>query len=387
MRILMVVLNRVGRGSYWRAFFPSRILASRGHDVTVMAMSPHARLHGSERIEDGVRLIETPDLLCGSLRSGWDPWDTLWRMAWIRGHSFDIVHAIETRPVVLFPALLARRRGAKLVLDWADLFGRGGSVEERTNVLTRTALRPVETFFESNFRLQADGTAVISTYLRQRAIDLGVPQETILYLPNGADAKNLVPMSKIEARRILGWPEDIPIIGYIGAIFKRDADLMLEAFHLVRQARSNAQLLLLGYFNVPIEKQFADPSAIQRTGPIDREAVRLYLAACDLCWLPMRDSIANRAREPLKTRDYMCVGRPVVITEVGDAAELVRKGEFGLVAGDNPEDLAIKVLTLLDQPALCATMGINGRGLAETECSWEQFTDKLEQFYLRVLRA
>ena len=163
MRILMIVLNRVGKGSYWRAFFPSQILASRGHDVTVMAMSPHARLHGSERTENGVRLIETPDLLCGSLRSGWDPWDTLWRMAWIRGHSFDIVHAIETRPVVLFPALLARRRGAKLVMDWADLLGRGGSVEERTNVLTRTALRPVETFFESNFRLQADGTIVMST--------------------------------------------------------------------------------------------------------------------------------------------------------------------------------------------------------------------------------
>ena len=78
-------------------------------------------------------------------------------------------------------------------------------------------------------------------------------------------------MSKTEARRILGWPEDIPIIGYIGAIFKRDADLMLDAFDLVRQARSNAQLLLLGYFNIPIEKQFADPSAIQRTGPIDRD--------------------------------------------------------------------------------------------------------------------
>ena len=227
----------------------------------------------------------------------------------------------------------------------------------------------------------------MSSLLRQRAIDLGVAADEILFLPDGADIENLRPIPKAEARRILGWPDNIPIIGYIGAIFKRDARLMADAFDLIRQAQPNAQSLLTGYFNMPLEKMVADPAAIRRTGRIPGDQISLYLAACDVCWLPMCDSIANRGRYPLKVKDYMCVGRPVVITDVGDVADLVRQGRFGLLAEDNPADVAHKILTLLSQPALGETMGQKGRWLAETECTWEQFTDKLEQFYLRVLRS
>ena len=386
MQILMIVLNRVGKGSYWRAFFPSQVLASRGHNVTLMAMSPYSRLRGHERVENGVRLIETPDLLWGSLRSGWDPWDTLWRMAWVRNRQFDIVHAVESRPIVLFPALLAQRQGAKLVMDWADLFGRGGSVEERPNVLVRAILRPIETYFENRFRLQADGTIAISKFLYQRVLNLGVSPDRVLHLPNGADVENIYPIPKDEARRMLGWPRDIPVIGYIGAIFKRDADLMMRAFHLLREACPDARLLLLGYFNLPTEKQFTDPNAILRTGTISREEIRLYLAACDVCWLPMCNSLANQAREPLKMKDYMCAGRPVIATNVGDAAELVREGRFGLLATDSPQDVADKTIRLLRDPALCEIMGQNGRHLVESRYTWEHFTDRLEQFYSHILR-
>lgn len=387
LRILMIGFTQVGKGTYWRFNHSSQILARRGYDVTMMAMSRHSHLSWHERTENGVRMIETPDLLFGSLRSGWDPWDTLRRVAWVRSRDFDLVHAVEARPVVLFPALVAQRRGAKLVMDWADFLGRGGSVEERPNRLVRAVLRPVETYFEDNFRTRADGTIVMSSLLRQRAIELGVPADEILFLPDGADIENLRPIPKTEARRILGWPDGIPIIGYIGAIFKRDAELMADAFDLIRQVQPNAQLLLTGYFNMPIEKMVADPTAIRRTGRIPGDQISLYLSACDVCWLPMCDSIANRGRYPLKVKDYMCVGRPVVITDVGDVADLVRQGRFGLLAEDTPADVAHKVLTLLSQPALGETMGQMGRRLAETECTWEQFTDKLEQFYLRVLRS
>ena len=152
LRILMIGFTQVGKGTYWRFYHSSQILARRGYDVTMMAMSRHSHLSWHERTENGVRMIETPDLLFGSLRSGWDPWDTLRRVAWVRSRDFDLVHAVEARPVVLFPALVAQRRGAKLVMDWADLLGRGGSVEERPNRLVRAVLRPVETYFEDNFR-------------------------------------------------------------------------------------------------------------------------------------------------------------------------------------------------------------------------------------------
>ncbi|MGH2521892.1 MAG: hypothetical protein ACRDH2_05250, partial [Anaerolineales bacterium] len=104
MRALLIVFNQTGKGTYWRALHFGRRLAQRGHCVTLMAMSQNARLWISQQEADGVRVIETPDLLPGSLRSGWDAWDALCRVLWLRGRAFDLVHAFEARPVVLLPA-------------------------------------------------------------------------------------------------------------------------------------------------------------------------------------------------------------------------------------------------------------------------------------------
>jgi len=176
----MLVFNAVGKGTYWRAFHLARHLVLRGHQVTLMAMSKRRRLSLSVRVDEGVTIVESPDLLWGPLRSGWDLWEASRRIQWLRGHRFDLVHAFEARPTVLLPALYMQdRQKTPLVMDWCDWFGRGGSVEERPNRLVRTLLRPVETFFEEHFRTRAAGTTVICTTLYQKAVELGVPPETM----------------------------------------------------------------------------------------------------------------------------------------------------------------------------------------------------------------
>ena len=208
MRVLLIVFNQVGKGTYWRAFHLGRFLAQRGHEVTLLATSPQARFRLNKRDVEAISLVETPDLLSGSLRSGWDLWNAVRRIAWLRKQSFDLIHAFETRPVVLLPALVARRRDARLIFDWCDWFGRGGSVEERANPWVRTVLRPVESFFEERFRTQADGTTVINSFLRQKAIDHGVPEARILVLPNGAELEGIRPGDRNAARQRLGMSPD-----------------------------------------------------------------------------------------------------------------------------------------------------------------------------------
>ncbi len=389
MRILMLLFGTEGKGTYWRALYLARGLARRGHHLTVLATSRTRRLHFSVRsdAQAGVTLVESPDVLWGSLRSGWDLWNVISRIAWTRKWHFDLVHAFESRPVSILPALYwQRRRQARLVLDWCDWFGRGGSVEERPNPFIRATLRPIETFFEEHFRARADGTTVINTTLRQKAIDLGVPPQTILLLRNGSDIENLYPRPQSEARRAIGLPVDEPIIGYVGAIFHRDADLMARAFDLVCAAR-RARLLLIGYCNLPVERLVKSPESVIRTGHLCYNELGLYLAACDVCWLPLRDSGANRGRWPLKLNDYMAVGRPVVTTAVGDMITFFQKYPIGLLARDDPQDLADKVLALLDDPQQRETMGRQARHLAETVFSWDRLAEPLESFYHNVLEG
>ena len=70
----MILYNQTGNGTYWRAIGFAKMLAQRGHAVTLICTSPCARLRSPERGVDDVRLVEMPDLLNGSLRSGRDAW-------------------------------------------------------------------------------------------------------------------------------------------------------------------------------------------------------------------------------------------------------------------------------------------------------------------------
>ena len=252
----MICFGVTGKGTYWRALELARGLAKSSHTVTVMSTSRDQSWRCVTKADQqaGVTLVETPDWMPGPLRSGWDPYNSIARLRWGRNQQFDLVHAFESRPTVIYPALAWQRRGAKLVMDWCDWFGKGGSVEERPSPIVRAVLRPVETYFEDHFRTRAQGTTVINSTLHQRAIDLGIPARSIFQLPNGSDVDLLRPVPQDEARRQLGWPQDVPVIGYIGALFQRDALLMAQAFDQVRQREPRARLLLAGYCNVEVER-------------------------------------------------------------------------------------------------------------------------------------
>jgi hypothetical protein len=164
---------------------------------------------------------------------------------------------------VLLPALYLKHvRHIPLIMDWGDWFGRSGAVEERPNALWRTVLRPVETFLEERFRKQADGTLVICEALYRRAVGLGVSPETILKLPSGADVDSLRPPEMLTSRRTLNLPADILLIGYLGAIFQRDAQLMAQAFDLIHATQPRSRLLLVGYVNAPVEQMMKAPSLL-----------------------------------------------------------------------------------------------------------------------------
>ena len=203
MRILMLNHNVsfVGGGTFFRAFELGRFLVKRAHHVTVLASSASQIFQFKSRKVDGVHLVEGPGLLPTRWRFGYDYYEALRRIQWISHSDFDIVHAFDNRPTVVYPALLAKRRGACLIMDWCDWFGRGGSVEERPNPLLRFILRPLENYYEENFRKKADASTVIGQTLEQRALRLGLPPETILRLPNGTDPIRLKPFDKMKVRQ------------------------------------------------------------------------------------------------------------------------------------------------------------------------------------------
>lgn len=379
----MLTSNRVGRGTYWRAAGFAEALAQRGYTVTLLAVGEQ-RTGVRGRQQAGVTLVETPDL---HPTSGYDPWDTAQRLAWLRGRHFDLIHAFESRPVVIFPALAAQRQsGAPLVMDWCDWFGRGGSVEERPNPLLRLLLRPTETFFEERFRTRADGTTVINSVLRRKAVALGVPPDSILYLPNGANVDGIRPQPMAAVRARLGLPPDALILGYTGAMFRRDGLLMAEAFERIYQRERRARLLLIGYNNVDVAARLRTAkTAVLRTGRVSYQALADYVAACNVGWLTLYNSGANQGRFPMKAYDFMAAGRPLLVTNVADLGALVREHKIGRVSPDDPVELADRTLALLQDAAAQEAMGARGRRVVETEFATAKIAASLDAFYRRLL--
>ncbi|HEY62838.1 MAG TPA: glycosyltransferase family 4 protein [Anaerolineae bacterium] len=384
MKILMIVFNLTGKGTYWRAYNFGIELVKRGHKVTLITTSPKSRWGQEQYDQLSLKIIEMPDLLPGPLRSGWDFWNTLNRVYWLKDKQFDIVHAFECRPVVIFPALLAKKKGAKLIIDWADWFGRGGSVEARPNPLVRTIVRPLDTFFEEYYRHYADGHTVINQYLYERATVI-TPNRPITLIRNGAPSSvPLIPISK--ARSQLGIPMNNEIIGYVGGIYTEDAHLMAKAFNIINQQKPNVRLLLIGYFNRPIEKWIKTTQNVIRTGLIsNKNDLYKYIAACDICWLPMKNSGANIGRWPYKLTDYMAVGRPTISTNIGDMVKFFTQYQIGITTNENPKALAQATIELFSDENKRKYYGQNAHFIAMNELSWKNLTLMMEEFYNHLL--
>lgn len=381
LRILYIVFNRTGEGTFWRAFHLGRVLATRGHSVELLCNSPHSRLRTTTFVRENVRIIETPDLFPRLYLSGWDPWNVLKRLAFTNSEKYDLVHAFESRPGVLFPALMQERRGAAMFMDWADWFGKGGSVEERSNKFIRSILRPLETYFENHFRGVPIGTTVINQTLYERIISMGIPPTRVKLLPNGCDTR-LKPIEKNEARERLGIETEHPIIGYVGRAFERDARLMAESFNRLTHQLKSARLLLIGNFNRPILNWLDDPKSILASGRVSVPELHTYISACDVCWLPLVDSNANRGRQPMKLNDYLTAGRPVVSTPVGDIGKLIVDKDIGSVSHQDPGSFATTTLQLLENPGRARQLGQAARDLAENELDWEFISQELLDHYL-----
>ena len=386
MRLLFLNHNVAWSGTFFRAFPLGRELAARGHRVTVVTTSPTARLARRRRLRDGVDVIETPDLFWGRGRTGWDPWNTLHRTLGLRHCDFDAIHAFDCRPAVILPALVLAARGdLPLFLDWADWWGRGGAIAERPGNLLNSVVGGVETWFEEAFRGHALGTTVISRALEGRAVHLGVAAESIFRFPNGCAHEAIRPRDRTRARAALGVDAADDLVVHVGLVYPRDVELLFGAMESVLQERPRARLVLIGNPHAQIPRERLPTSALMTPGFVDVEPVQNWLGAADCCVLPLSDTICNRGRWPGKLSDYLCSGRPVVMPNVGDAAEWIASHRAGWTSAPDSESLADALLEAFGSKGGAGEAGERARRMAEGPLAWSAVAAGVDAFYSRSL--
>jgi N-acetylglucosaminyldiphosphoundecaprenol N-acetyl-beta-D-mannosaminyltransferase len=387
-RILFLNHNVVrGGGTFFRAFDAARYLTRRGHSVTLLSISAESRWRLEREIVEGVEIIHTPDLFWGIGRSGWDPWDVLARIRFVAGRKWDLIQAWDSRPVVILPALVARlfsrKRNAKLIIDWSDWWGRGGTQMERGGGWTRYFYNAIETFFEERFRRFADGTTVISTSLRDRAVSLGVPREGILLLPQGCEPPRDAGL-RGPARREVGIAEDAKLFITVGVLNVSDAKLLFGVIRRVLRDMPDARFALIGRTRLKLPADLIGPR-VTETGFVSTSVLTSYLAAADAFVVPLSENLSSRARWPSRVNAALSRGVPVVVSRVGDLPRFLEHENAAFVADPTAEDLARRTMDVVRDPAEAERVRTAAKRVATLQLSWPGVIDQLEDFYYDVL--
>lgn len=392
MRILMIVHHR-----RWRAAYRSRViageLARRGHDVTLIVTADEERWRFQDTIEaDGVRVIDSPDLTWGRLRAGWDPVCALRRVFWLwrNGDTYDLIHLFETRPATILPGLVMRwRSAARLVIDWIDLWGRGGSITIKRPIWYRILFAWVETFFEEHFRTYADGTTTISYGLGDHAAGLGIDPSTILHIRNGADLTLFAPRPMKEGRRRLGLPTDAFIIGYSAQDTFFDLDPVFDGVRRLVDSGIDVMMVMSGHAPPRVRRSIARFGLESRTrflGYLSWDDYSWFLPSCDTLACPFPPTTYNLGRWPGKFGEYCAAGRPVVFNPYGDLADFATGNQVpGMPCAFDAAAFAAAFRNLHASPELCERLGAIARSRAIADFDWGNVVDRLERFYDQLI--
>ncbi|MCC7490812.1 MAG: glycosyltransferase [Fimbriimonadaceae bacterium] len=176
------------------------------------------------------------------------------------------------------------------------------------------------------------------------------------YSPHGVDVGHFNQALQTPPRPADLPPASGPVIGYWGWI----ADYFDTAAlaHLARQ-RPDWTILLIGEATIALDALRALPNVVH-LGPRPYESLPAYAACCDVLLIPREMNDLTRSMNPLKLREYLATGRPVVsspLPEVldtrakyGDAvltasmpAEWLAAVEQQLAAGHDPAAVAALV--------------------------------------------
>ncbi len=207
---------------------------------------------------------------------------------------------------------------------------------------------------------------------------------------NGVDLKrfeNLKPAAEME-ESILGSPRNGRFIGTMVASFNKwkDHETMIKA--AVELCDRNKKFILLLVGDGPEKKSIESqvPPNLLNTQIYflgSRNDVESILAISDVGLLITPcEGLSNSIIE------YMASGKPVIASEGGGTGELVNDGENGfLVQQKNSKMIIEKLELLMNDPALCAEMGMKGKKWIRDNFEISRMTGAYIDLYEKLLPA
>lgn len=216
-------------------------------------------------------------------------------------------------------------------------------------------------------------------------------------IPPGVDLERFSPINKAYAKSQVGIAADHRNILFAGRIEPlKGIDTLLCAMSLIKNHNSLAvedvSVTIVG--GDPwsddqshemarlqeLREELGVTDIVTFLGAKDQEVLPNYYAAAEMVVMP-----SHYESFGLVALEAMAMGIPVIASEVGGLAFLVKDGDNGfLVPSRDPEALAERIYTLLMDPACRRRIGANAREYAQGY-AWPRIAERLLGLYDKLL--
>lgn len=172
-----------------------------------------------------------------------------------------------------------------------------------------------------------DGVVAVSGQLEDELVRSGVPRNVVHCVPN-AWAPTSELMERSEARALLGLPDDVPVIGWVGRMSPEKApDVMFDAFSRMSDGRSLLSFIGDGAMRSSLEER------AHQEGVACRVHWHGVVPDAGRCLAAFDAVVISSWTEgtPIVLFEAMSAGVPVVSTAVGGIPDVVPRGEAVLV--------------------------------------------------------
>ncbi|MET9186790.1 glycosyltransferase family 4 protein [Streptomyces tendae] len=234
-----------------------------------------------------------------------------------------------------------------------------------------------------------DTITYLGEYTRSRIAGALTPEAAarMVQLPPGVDEKTFHPASGgDEVRARLGLTERPVVVCVSRLVPRKGQDTLIRAMPRILAAEPDAVLLIVG--GGPYERDLRRlaeetgvAASVHFTGAVPWSELPAHYGAGDVFAMPCRTRRGGLDVEGLGIvyLEASATGLPVVAGDSGGAPDAVLDGETGwVVRGEDPNESADRITTLLADPQLRRRMGERGRAWVEEKWRWDLLAEHLK---------
>ncbi|MBW2301676.1 MAG: glycosyltransferase family 4 protein [Deltaproteobacteria bacterium] len=297
----------------------------------------------------------------------------------LRKKKADVLHAHWSVPQGMVGALCKRLLGMKLVVSvhGSDVFW-----------LNHTLLGKINRWI-----IDYADACTVNSKATQDLVRKISNRDDIEIIPMGVDV-DLFENVKRNKRRTKRLPRERKTVLFVGRLIEvKGVEYLIRAVPKILAIHPDLELLIIG--SGPEKSRLVKLAEILNVQDsvvfkkeIPQEELPDYYCVADVVVLP---SIHTRKGETeglgVVLLEAMACGVPVVGSNVGGIPDIIKHGETGLLAAEkDPEDLADKILKLVDDKRLRKRVIENGLKLVRENFSWDVIAEKFLQVYREVMQ-